>query len=567
MDTQPNLTYVKRSAQEHWPTVRQAGLALAGCALGAVVGAGIGVGQPIHTRIGGLDATIDLNPGATISSGKVGESVRIKSARTATIGPERIGADIKFDVSNLNLIKDGNKLDIDGLYNLMTPFYDYKRNIVEAKSAAINHIINWGKAGAGLALAAELSIFGMARAKRRDVANRPQAERAAITSYQSVCHDQYRRGASLVAVFMASSLCATSQATAAPIEVLHPNSVFDGTVLEGTEVSGLEASLAIPLLQRLKDINLSYDKVRDAVSTELDNVYGGPVPQIKDHEYVLMYSGRRCNIGLDRTINELSYRYRAKTIISAGNDAVGGESPVQIACNYSLKTEVQSDGRTIVLVPGDTDNEKTLDWEYGRNIAILRSEIKNINGMNILGIADPRTTDLFQPTKPTDAGAQTQILNGQADKAADMACHNHKQVDIAVLSDPATAQRMLSNACGKITLAVSGHSELADTTATIINNPDGSQSYYFGTGSIGGQPLTIAKPESKPDKMTLGDLQNPVSFTVISRSLKNGSIDWANSKNITTFPAAPGEKPLVTVTGIATKYESTMPRALVSNNK
>ena len=567
MDVQPNITYIERSAQAHWPTFRQAGLALAGCALGAVVGAGVGVEQPTHARIGGLNATIDLNLGASSSSIKVGEGFRIMAPQTTKIGPQRVGADIVFDVSKLTYLKDGNKFNFDDLYNLMTPFYDYNRNIVEAKSAIVNHIIDWGEAGAGLVLATELSIFGAASVRRRNLANRPQSERAAITSYQSACHDQYRRVASLVAVFMASSLCATSQTTAAAVEVLHPNSVFDGTVLEGTEVSGLEASFAIPLLQRLKDINLSYDKVHDAVSTELDSVYGGPVPQIKDHEYILMYSSRRCNIGLDRTINELSYRYRAKTIISAGNDALGGELPVQIACNFSLKTEVQSDGRTIVLVPGDTDNEKTLDWEYGRNIAILRSDIKNVNGINVLGMADPRKTDLFQSTLPPGAEAQTVVLNGQADKAADMACHSKKQVDIAVLPDPATARRMLSTACGKITLAVSGHSELADTTATIINNPDGSQSYYFGTGSIGGQPLTIAKPESRQDKMTLGDLQNPANFTVISRSTINGSINWANSKNITIFPAAPGEKPLVTVTTIATKIESSLPRTLVSNTK
>ena len=138
-----------------------------------------------------------------------------------------------------------------------------------------------------------------------------------------------------------------------------------------------------------------------------------------------------------------------------------------------------------VFVGGNHDSALTLAAEAQAGIKMLDGAGRPVDGLTFVGPPDPRTSRYGQGIVPS-ARLRRQARRGAGTAVGELACTAPAPV-IAVLHGPLAGATALQHGCGKITLALDGHThEQAGPTADPAAGRD--DRHQFVGGVSGGAP-------------------------------------------------------------------------------
>jgi hypothetical protein len=225
---------------------------------------------------------------------------------------------------------------------------------------------------------------------------------------------------------------------------------------------------------------------------------------------------------MDRVIVALAQHYDIQLLVSGGDDAFSGSFPFESACTSNLAAKSQQAGMTDVFVAGNHDSAATRADEATQHIDVLDANLVTENGLTFVGLPDPRTSRYGQGIRPASKQAQRRLLTRQGRQVGHVACRSDTPV-VAVLHDPIAGQAAIANGCGKVTVALDGHTH-RQMGPTQIPDATGNAAYRFVGGSTGGAPGEGAVEHSFATRLTVGPLNHNASINVVSIDKDTGSL-------------------------------------------
>src|SRR5581483_715878 len=132
------------------------------------------------------------------------------------------------------------------------------------------------------------------------------------------------------------------------------------------------------------------------------------------------------------------------------------------------------------------------------------------DGLTFVGLPDPRTSRYGQGIRPASPRAQNRLVTKQGRQVGNIACRSDGPV-VAVLHDPSAGQAAITNGCGKVTVALDGHTHL-QIGPTQIPAAEGTTAYRFVGGSTGGAPGEGAVERNFASRLTVGPLNHDASI-------------------------------------------------------
>jgi hypothetical protein len=503
-------------------------LGAAGTALlGAVVGFVVGVVVPAHTDIVGSDTAVTIRPGQTYDQFGVTGVLMLKRATTRALLGEPLGvrASVNLDVSQL--IDSNGKFDTKLLPAYISGYSDPAQLAGQIRDALIGHLVLYTVAGGAAALIMFGAVAGYRRWRARyDRRHWPRSQdRAVGRAYRRPERVLVRRSAIALVLLVALGSVGSSQERQPPDTTLHPTTIFDGTPLEGAEVDGLlrpALTAAQSYIQTyFGETDVYYDQLRAALAQQLDR---SPVTLPTGNNVVQLgfVTDRHCNIGMDRVVISLLKRYRVNTLVSGGDDAFSGSFPFESTCTSGLAQRSKKAGITDVMVAGNHDSAQTVRFEREQGMRTLRGQIVTVHGLRFLGSPDPRTSRYDQGIVPSSQDAQHRVIDEQAAKIVRTACRYTGPI-VAVLHDPRAGMDSLDRGCGRITLALDGHTHTqSGPHAHVISG--GGTGYQFTGASSGGAPKEHDIEQNFASRLTVGPLNHSAAVNIVSVNRTTGAL-------------------------------------------
>jgi len=215
------------------------------------------------------------------------------------------------------------------------------------------------------------------------------------------------------------------------------------------------------------------------------------VPRDEDLVTLVVVSDLHCNVGMAPLITTLVERSGAAAVLDAGDTTMNGTA-VEQYCTSTFASAV-SRGVDLVVSPGNHDSAQSAR-EYGKAGArILAGKVVEVDGLRILGDADPNETR---------AGAATQSRGESARDAGrrlrDVACDDEDRVDLLLIHTPAVGEQALASGC--VPAQVSGHLHRRTDPTQL-----GSGIRYISSSTAG---ATLGQP-------TVGPLHGTAEMTVL----------------------------------------------------
>jgi predicted MPP superfamily phosphohydrolase len=254
-----------------------------------------------------------------------------------------------------------------------------------------------------------------------------------------------------------------------------------------------------------------YDDLRSAVLLDAADVH---LPSGANITNLMFVTDRHCNIGMDRVIVALAQHFGITVLVSGGDDDFSGSFPFESACTDNLAAKSQQAGITDVFVAGNHDSAMTRQDEANQHIKVLDGNLVTADGLTFVGIHDPRTSRYGQGIRPTSISAQLRLLTAQGRAAGRIACATNGPI-IAVLHDPVAGQTAIRDGCGRVTLALDGHTH-KQAGPVAVPATDGRTAFQFVGGSTGGAPGEGAIERTFASRLTVGPLNHDASINIIS---------------------------------------------------
>jgi hypothetical protein len=165
----------------------------------------------------------------------------------------------------------------------------------------------------------------------------------------------------------------------------------------------------------------------------------------------------------------------------------------------------------------------TLAAQNTQGIQVLEDKPITEDDIHFLGEPDPRTSRYGEGLRPSAEAAQTTLLVAQGKRIGEIACKGDKPV-VAVLHDMRAGAAAIQNGCGKILLALDGHTH-AETGPTSIALPTGQTARQFTGGSAGGAPNETEASEANPfEHLTIGKLEHNAHVYIVSVNVETGEL-------------------------------------------
>ena len=315
--------------------------------------------------------------------------------------------------------------------------------------------------------------------------------------------------------------------------------------MAGTEVRGLLRPAMSAVQDTIRtyfgETDAYYSRLEDKLTARLDE---SPVqlPAGEDIVQVGFVTDRHCNIGMDRVVVALLGKLQVHLLVSAGDDAFSGSFSFESACTDDLAQRSAKAGITDVFVAGNHDSPKTVAAEQAAGIRTLTGDVITTEGLHLIGVPDPRTSRYGQGIRPASPDAQHALVVEQGRRVARSACAQQAPV-IAVLHDPTAGAEALSQGCGKVTLALDGHTHAQDGP-TRFDLPDGQTGYRFVGASSGGAPSETSVVRTFASQLTVGPLNHDASVEIVSVHRDTGAL-----AGVTVFGFTPKQE--ITVSGLS----------------
>ncbi|GAB3558173.1 hypothetical protein GCM10027344_06890 [Spelaeicoccus albus] len=252
--------------------------------------------------------------------------------------------------------------------------------------------------------------------------------------------------------------------------------LFAGTPLEGARVTGRFSSIVdrvggtvvdyydanekfyAKALSNLNDELASEPAAMNALnpppsSTSSPSPGGIPdpdeTPLPNDIATFLIVSDIHCNVGMSRIIGRVAGARQVDAVLAAGDATMTG-TPTEKYCVDSM-TKAIPHGISKVWVKGNHDSAATVDEEKKAGVTVLEGKAVTVDGIRIIGDADPRRTIFGQGTKRV--GKET--VQSLSARMADTTCRAAKPIDLLLIHDPLAGAATTDKGC--VPLQISGH--------------------------------------------------------------------------------------------------------------
>jgi len=215
---------------------------------------------------------------------------------------------------------------------------------------------------------------------------------------------------------------------------------------------------------------------------------------------MLVVSDLHCNVGMVGPIRAVTELSGASVVLNAGDTTVNGS----VVESYCVTQFVDAVGDAeMVAVMGNHDGPDTAQQARDAGVHLLEGEVVEVEGIRILGDADPRASRIGVGT--TLRGPTT--LEQQATALADVACADDDGVDLLLVHDPAVGAPTLAQGCAPA--QVSGHMHRREGPAWV-----GGGARYVSSSTAG---ATLNQP-------TLGPLTGVAEMTVLRLDPETGRV-------------------------------------------
>ena len=247
------------------------------------------------------------------------------------------------------------------------------------------------------------------------------------------------------------------------------SAVFDGTPLEGARITGRLAGVIDTYggyaVEAYRDNQQFYEDARasvrsawarqEAIAADIarltDRATPTPSPGVETREPVvlLVISDLHCNVGMAPVIREVAELSGARVVLNAGDTTVNGTG-VESYCVTALAGAIP-DGAVQVVADGNHDSPETAAQERRTGARVLDGQVIEVEGLRILGDADPRATRIGAGTTQRGGESVPEVSR----RLADVACADPDGVDLLLVHDPAMGDVALEDGC--VPAQVSGH--------------------------------------------------------------------------------------------------------------
>lgn len=367
--------------------------------------------------------------------------------------------------------------------------------VIDAVRRAVLAVVVVG----GLLLALRASLGERRRTELREAARR---HRVALA------------GTATVTVLVVGVVTASQPLMARTSAERIASSVFDGTPLEGARITGRLAGVIDTYggqaVNAYRENEAFYaaatESVRvawvdrmaqdDAIAAATDDAAEPTTELIA----MVVVSDLHCNVGMTDVISAVAELSGARIVLDAGDITANGTA-VESYCVTAFAHAVP-DGATMVVATGNHDSTETVAQARQAGIEVLDGEVRDIEGVRILGDVDPRATRVGGGTTLT--GDET--LADVAERLAAVACDDGG-VDLLLVHDPVVGAQALEEGC--VSAQVSGHLHRRVGPLWVGN---GTQ--YVSSSTAG---ATLGSP-------TIGPLAGIAELTVLRFDPESGRI-------------------------------------------
>ena len=354
--------------------------------------------------------------------------------------------------------------------------------------------------------------------------------------------ERHRRatvGAAVVVLLSATVLTSSVGSQEQPVASHQTSAVFDGTPLEGAEVTGrlggvidtygsqviaevrknkefytkADASLKVawderqaliderevqPVGASASDPSTGSHAAEPAPSdgpTSSDEPTPTPHRTTADDDLltVVLYSDLHCNVGMAPLIHTLVKRSGADLVLDAGDTTLNGTSVEQ----YCVTTFARAIPKGVELVtsPGNHDSRETTRFYAKAGATVLDGSVVTADGMRILGDKDPNETRVGAGGT---AQATTESAADESARLADTACDDKDGVDLLLIHTPTVGDDTLDRGCSPAQISGHLHKRIGPLRT-------GSGVRYISSSTAG---ATLGQP-------TVGPLNGVAEMTVL----------------------------------------------------
>ncbi len=402
-----------------------------------------------------------------------------------------LGLDVGLDLdANWNNLVPSNKQT----RTYLTTLWENPQPAIDViERAARRHLLAWASAGFAVGLAADVAIVLLVRQRRRRLAG--------LTLEQAQFVDQYNRRLRRTVVAGGVVVAIAVNALAVQVLLRHDDrpvestAAFDGTALEGTQVTGLLAD-AMPFLSVLRPRSQFYDDVSAHLEAAVA-VHPTLVRTDKEVAFVLAEDFEDVN-GMARQVGLAADLVDADFLALTGDLTFAGK-PIE---TYLLDTiDYYSRKRPVYLAPGLHDTTAITDAAEARGWHVADGTTQTVDGLRLLLAGDPRVSNVG------DFGSGTVQRDPDLDPdtfVADTAAAScDTSTDFVLLHDHLLGRQIAETGCQRV--AVLDGRSYAFVGPQRVTTADGGVTTEFTSGSGGGHTDTTPDP---------GVIEHPARFSI-----------------------------------------------------
>lgn len=360
-------------------------------------------------------------------------------------------------------------------------------------------------------LLAALALVLGAVAVRALLGPRRRAEvAAALVPYRLLA------GSVALGLVMAGTLTSSGPAVPSGDDAQAASAVFDGTPLEGARLTGRLAGVIDTYGGYVVDAYRTNETFYDGAVAALDVAWAGRAaldeamaalraehdppdvpdggvddPGTDEPVVLLVVSDLHCNVGMARVIRRVAELAAVDVVLNAGDSTVNGTA-VEQYCVAAFAAAAPH-GVTTVISDGNHDSVETSAQEAEAGAVVLDGGVVEVDGLRILGDADPNATRIGAGTRL--AGEEGLAQAGT--RLADVACADG-DVDLLLVHTPAVGTEAMERGC--VPVQVSGHLHRR-----------------YGPGRVGDgvRYVSASTAGATLDQPTVGPLQGFAELTIL----------------------------------------------------
>lgn len=245
--------------------------------------------------------------------------------------------------------------------------------------------------------------------------------------------------------------------------------VFDGTALEGAVITGRLAGVVDAyggqIMELYRQNEAFYDRAAHNMTVAWEEPHVGDGPSLddggrhgpntvgeaggEDPVVMLVVSDLHCNVGMARVIGAAVRSTGASIVLNAGDTTMNGTA-VESHCVTTFD-QALPDGVTMVVADGNHDSATTAEQERAAGWTVLDGQVVEVDGVRILGDADPRATRVSQGTFLRGPETRAEA----AERLEEVACADRQGVHVLLTHHVRLGDGALSRGC--VQTQVSGH--------------------------------------------------------------------------------------------------------------